>query len=191
LRFGSPSFETSPLSKTRAISQFSARTRSRCHVWREKWEIAARLGRMGRREGRAVWMSAELRRQAREGGRRVILLRRPGSGDPPGQKSRPPLSHQPELPLPCIDPCGDGASTGIYKWGGASIQKIQVYPQDLRALPVHPDPAVSSHSGFRGGAHARPKATAVSHAARMRSRVAARGARAAAGDAGDRAPYRP
>jgi putative tryptophan/tyrosine transport system substrate-binding protein len=35
------------------------------------------------------------------------------------------------------------------------FRTFQVYPKDLRALPVHPEPAVSWHSGFRGGAHAR------------------------------------
>src|SRR5262249_20897402 len=60
------------------------------------------------------------------------------------------------------------------------FRTIQVYPKDLRVLPVHPEPAVSWHSGFRGGAHARPKTTPVDHAARRRgSRVAARGACAA------------
>src|SRR2546429_5671628 len=34
------------------------------------------------------------------------------------------------------------------------FRTIQVYPKDLRALPGHPEPAVSWHSGFRGGAHA-------------------------------------
>src|SRR5262249_56830925 len=36
--------------------------------------------------------------------------------------------------------------------------------KDLRALPEHPKPAVSWHSGFRGGAHVRPKTTPVHHA---------------------------
>src|SRR5262249_56489985 len=35
------------------------------------------------------------------------------------------------------------------------FRTIQVYPKDLRALPRHPEPAVSWHGGFRGGAHAR------------------------------------
>src|SRR5262245_44828940 len=49
--------------------------------------------------------------------------------------------------------------------------------------------AVSWHSGFRGGAHARRKTTPVHHAPRRCGCcVAARGARAAAGDAGDRIP---
>src|SRR5262249_4073170 len=57
------------------------------------------------------------------------------------------------------------------------FRTIQACPKDLRVLPGHPEPAVSWHSGFRGGAHARPKATPVHHAARRRgSRVAARGA---------------
>src|SRR5262245_58812536 len=58
------------------------------------------------------------------------------------------------------------------------------YPKDLRVLPGHPEPAVSWHSGFRGGAHARPKTTPVHHAARRRGGVAARGA-CAAGDSVD------
>src|SRR5262245_20149860 len=61
----------------------------------------------------------------------------------------------------------------------AGFRTIQVCPKDLRALPVHPEPTVSWHSGFRGGAHARPKTTRVHHAHRRRGRVAARGARAA------------
>src|SRR2546430_1805418 len=39
------------------------------------------------------------------------------------------------------------------------FRTIQVYPKDLRALPVHPEPAVSWHRGFRRGAHARHKTT--------------------------------
>jgi len=31
------------------------------------------------------------------------------------------------------------------------FRTIQVYPKDLRALPGHPEPAVSWHSGFREG----------------------------------------
>src|SRR4029077_13195739 len=54
------------------------------------------------------------------------------------------------------------------------VRTFQVYPKDLRVLPGHAEPAVSWHSGFRGGAHARPKTTAVHHAAGRRgSRVAA------------------
>jgi hypothetical protein len=41
------------------------------------------------------------------------------------------------------------------------FRTFQVYPKDLRALPGHPEPAVSWHSGFRGGAHARHKTTPV------------------------------
>src|SRR5262245_31214979 len=63
------------------------------------------------------------------------------------------------------------------------LRTIQVYPNDLRVLPGHPAPAVSWHSGFRGGAHARPKTTPVHHAARRRGGgVAARGAGAAVGE---------
>src|SRR5215813_12489268 len=58
------------------------------------------------------------------------------------------------------------------------FRTIQVCPKDLRALPVHPESAVSWHSGFRGGAHARPKTTLVHDAARRRG-VAVRGTRAA------------
>jgi hypothetical protein len=43
--------------------------------------------------------------------------------------------------------------------------------QGLTALPVHTKGAVNWHSGVRGGAHARPKATPVHHAARRRSGV--------------------
>src|SRR5262249_35907834 len=61
------------------------------------------------------------------------------------------------------------------------FRTFQICAKDLRALPGHPEPAVSWHSGFRGGAHARRKATPVHHAARRRGgRVAARGAGAAA-----------
>src|SRR5215471_12143315 len=61
----------------------------------------------------------------------------------------------------------------------AGFRTIQVYPKDLPALPVHPEPAVSWHSGFRGGAHARPQTRPVHHASRRRGRVAARRACAA------------
>src|SRR5262249_26829626 len=62
-------------------------------------------------------------------------------------------------------------------------------PKDLRVLPVHPEPAVSWHSGFRGGAHARPKTPRVHDVARRRgSRVGACGARA--GGAGAYAAHR-
>jgi hypothetical protein len=37
---------------------------------------------------------------------------------------------------------------------GDRFRTIQVYPKDLRALSVHPEPAVSWLSRFRGGAHA-------------------------------------
>src|SRR5262249_6609388 len=71
-------------------------------------------------------------------------------------------------------------------WTGrlpARFRTIQVCPKDLRALPRHPEPAVSWHSGFRGGAHARPKTTPVPHAVEPGSSgVAAYGARAAAGE---------
>src|SRR5215472_4645093 len=77
----------------------------------------------------------------------------------------------------------EAADAGLTGFG-----TFQVYPKDLRTLPRHPDPAVSWHSGFRGGAHARPKKTPVHHAAwRRGGSMAARGARAAAGDAGDAA----
>src|SRR2546423_9159128 len=49
------------------------------------------------------------------------------------------------------------------------FRTFQVCPKDLRALPGHPEPAVSWHSGFRGGAHVRRKATPVHHAAGQRS----------------------
>jgi Putative transposase len=72
----------------------------------------------------------------------------------------------------------DGVPRGVSPNG--SIQKIQVYLKDLRALPVHPEPALSWHRGFRRGAHARHKTTPVSHASRRHcGRVAARGACAA------------
>src|SRR5262249_867608 len=74
------------------------------------------------------------------------------------------------------------------------LSPIKIVDRDQRrthhvirsSAPVHPEPAVSWHSGFRGGAHARPKTTPVSHAARRRVGVAARSARAAAGNAGRR-----
>src|SRR5438874_1650254 len=61
------------------------------------------------------------------------------------------------------------------------FRTIQVYPKDLRALPGNPEPAVSWLSGFRGGAHARPRTTPVHDAARGRRSggVAVRGAGAA------------
>jgi hypothetical protein len=72
--------------------------------------------------------------------------------------------------------------------GLIGFRTFQVCAKDLRALPGHPEPALSWHSGFRGGAHVRPKTTPVHHAARRRGVVAARGARAAASDAGDWIP---
>src|SRR5262249_44819084 len=48
------------------------------------------------------------------------------------------------------------------------FRTIQVYPKDLRALPRHSEPAVSWHSGFRGGAHAQHKTTPVHFAAGRR-----------------------
>src|SRR5262245_25221988 len=63
---------------------------------------------------------------------------------------------------------------------------LRSYLYSERALPVHPEPAVSWHSGFRRGAHARRKTTPVHHVHRRDDRVAARGARAATGDAGGR-----
>src|SRR5262249_38085506 len=50
------------------------------------------------------------------------------------------------------------------------FRTFQICAKDLRALPGHPEPAVSWHSGFRRGAHARHKTTPVSHAARRRGR---------------------
>src|SRR5262249_2702567 len=58
---------------------------------------------------------------------------------------------------------------------------IQVYPKDLPALPVHPEPAVSWDSGFRGGAHARHKTTPVHHPPRRRGGGLAAAARAQQG----------
>src|SRR5215510_5363710 len=67
-------------------------------------------------------------------------------------------------------------------WRTARFRTIQVYPKDLRVLPVHPEPAVSWHGGFRGGAHARPKATPVHHAVRRCGHwMAVSGVRAARG----------
>src|SRR5262249_60742637 len=62
---------------------------------------------------------------------------------------------------------------------GPQFRTIQVRPKDLGALPEHPEPAVSWHNGFRGGAHARPKTTPIHHAAPRPCRpVAAHGPRA-------------
>jgi hypothetical protein len=59
------------------------------------------------------------------------------------------------------------------------FRTFQARPKDLRVLPGHPDPALSWHSGLRGWAHARSRTTPVHCAIRRRSRVAARGTRAA------------
>ena len=57
------------------------------------------------------------------------------------------------------------------------FRTIQVYRKGL--LPGHPEPALSWHSGFWGGAHARPKTTPVHHATRWcGGHVAAGGSRA-------------
>jgi Resolvase, N terminal domain len=82
---------------------------------------------------------------------------------------------------------------GLAELGGANGSGGQLdsegfspTPRTYKSLPVHAEAAVSSQSGFRGGAHARPKATTVHHAARWRGcSVAARGARAGAGSPGD------
>jgi hypothetical protein len=65
----------------------------------------------------------------------------------------------------------------VKRWTGrlaARFRTIQGYPKDLRVLSGHAEPAVSWHSGFRGGAHVRPKTTPVHHAPRRRGGVAAR-----------------
>src|SRR5262249_32939139 len=78
---------------------------------------------------------------------------------------------------PCAPGLGETAWTGRRR---PRFRTFQVCPKDLGALPGHPEPAVSWHSGFRGGAHARHKTTPVYHAARRRGcGVAVRGARAA------------
>jgi hypothetical protein len=64
--------------------------------------------------------------------------------------------------------CSPGAPMGAEARPKLRFQNISGLPQGLPALPVHPEPAVSWHSGFRGGAHARPKATPVHHADRRR-----------------------
>jgi hypothetical protein len=75
--------------------------------------------------------------------------------------------------------------TGAIHEPNDQFRTIQVYPKDVQALPVHPEHAVSWHDGFRGGAHARPKAMPVPHAARRRGGVVA-GRRAFMFAAGDR-----
>ena len=56
---------------------------------------------------------------------------------------------------------------------------IQLYPEDLRALPEQPESEVRWHSGFpEGGAHARLKTTAIDHDAERRRRHIALAARA-------------
>jgi hypothetical protein len=47
---------------------------------------------------------------------------------------------------------------------GGLIQNDSGLPQGPAGTSGHPETAVSWHSGFRGGAHARPKATPVHHA---------------------------
>jgi hypothetical protein len=78
----------------------------------------------------------------------------------------------------CVSSCSENSRN--------EFRTIQVSPKDLRPLPGHPEPAVSWHSGFRGGAYARPQTAPVPDAARRRGGVAAHGAGAAAGDAGHR-----
>jgi hypothetical protein len=67
----------------------------------------------------------------------------------------------------------------------ASCQRLD---RTCGALPGHAEAAVSWHSGFRGGAHARRKTARGPYAAGRRcGRVAARGTRSAGGpDAADR-----
>jgi hypothetical protein len=78
-------------------------------------------------------------------------------------------------------------SIEVAEAGLTGFRTIQVYPRTCGALPGHAEPAVGWHSGFRGGAHARRKATPVHHAAWRcggGSCLPAGGARAAGGDAG-------
>jgi hypothetical protein len=62
---------------------------------------------------------------------------------------------------------------------GPDSEQFRSTPRTCGALPLHPDPALSWHSGFREGAHARRGTTPVHHAGRRRSRgMASRDARA-------------
>src|SRR6516164_6982805 len=76
-----------------------------------------------------------------------------------------------------------------FGWPGSAnpdSDQFRPVPRTCRYLPGQPWRAVSWHSGFRRGAHARPKTTPVRRAAwRCSSGMAARGAGAAAGDATD------
>jgi hypothetical protein len=83
----------------------------------------------------------------------------------------------------CSDETFPGPPLDVRAWW-PPFRTFQVHAKDLRVLPRHPERAVSWHSGFRGGAHARRWKARVHHAARRRrGRVAARGARVAFGDA--------
>jgi hypothetical protein len=59
------------------------------------------------------------------------------------------------------------------------VDSEQFRPTPITCVSGHPEPAVSWHSGLRGGAHARPKATPVHHAAEWRGGMAVRGERVA------------
>jgi hypothetical protein len=95
-------FETSPFSKTPAISP----------IFRSTLRVSRQCGSFrpdGTTRRPCSRMRCELLRQAREGDGGWILLRRRGSGDPPGQNRDPqgptPLHLQPQAPFTFIDPC--------------------------------------------------------------------------------------
>jgi hypothetical protein len=72
---------------------------------------------------------------------------------------------------PCPKPGEASRRPGAAAPHGARSERLR----GLRMLPGHPEPALSWRTGFRGGAHARPKAAPVHRAARRRGGVAASG----------------
>src|SRR5436190_24161514 len=53
----------------------------------------------------------------------------------------------------------------VARAGGNTCAPLSVRLDLREALPVHPETAVSWHSGFRGGAHAGPKTTPIHYGA--------------------------
>src|SRR5262249_62206039 len=62
---------------------------------------------------------------------------------------------EPDIEATEIPQCSGVCARVCYRLGSPAPQRrfrtIQVYPKDRRALPGHPEPAVSWHSGFREG----------------------------------------
>ena len=108
MRLGSPCYETGPLSKTPAISNFQREQGLAATFRGKRWEIAARLGRMARRPGHAADAVLRCCAQAREGGSEGGPTRSARKRPPPHQNR----DHPRETPLFLTGPrCRSRAST--------------------------------------------------------------------------------